>query len=455
MSNSKILFIPGYFKDAEQRWVNKFISEAESVLKQLQFDYISTSPLNDLDSNANIESQIKGQRNAVILLYLVSWVDPNVVVDLLKNFNGNPIIIWCADYFIEQGRKTHIGPLAGFLPIKGSLERMGIKFTYIYGNPNKAGLIAELKDIFDAADASIKIKQSRIGFIGYTALGMYPGMVDPLQIKRLLGTEIVPIDNHTLINLYESILNDEEIDKKRNNFKSSFKFAAPIKEKDECACIAMTDAIEQIIQRNKLSAITLRCLFELSTDLHFAPCVPLSILSDKYVVSCESDIPVTLSQLVLHFITSKPTAYVDIIMMEDFRIYGSCCGFGAFAYSHNKQRSLAYANSGENKAESTMSYNRLVNNCRYEDGIYTLARLKFKIDGKCCLQIILGENKEFEPFYELDCNEFPSMSLVLKQNTSYLLEQLGSQHFALIKGNIVNKLKYFCKFFNIEMKIFS
>ena len=161
----------------------------------------------------------------------------------------------------------------------------------------------------------------------------------------------------------------------------------------------------------------------------------------------------TLSQLILHYLTERSSAYVDIIMMEAFRVYCSCCGFATFEYARKNCRSVAYANAADK--ENTLFSNRLVNTSRYEDGIYTLARFNFFNGKKCRLQVILGENKnDFEPFYEMGCTEFPSIGLIVKENTSELLDKLGSQHFALINGDVVNRLKYFCKFMDIQMEVF-
>lgn len=455
VEETKVLFIPGYYKGTEQKWVNRYLAGVRAIFEQINVHCIETSPLSDLNSVAEIKTQIKKNEGGVIVLCLITWLDPNVVVDLLINLPEQPIIIWSTDYIIAEGKKVHLGQFAAFLPIKGSLEQVRVKFAYIYGNPNRNGLASELRDMVVAANAVVRLKRARIGFVGYTALGMYPGMFNPLQIKELLGVEIVPIDNHTLIDVYKCMLKDSSLSQKVTFFRRDFDVAESVCEEDENSCVAMTEAIRQLIGQYELSAITLKCLFELSTDIGCAPCVPLTILTDKCVVSCESDIPVTLSQLILHYLTTKPTAYVDIIMMEEFRIYCSCCGFGAFKYAHNKCRHIAYATADKCKTEFGLTYNRLVNNWRYEDGIYSLARLKFADGEKCCLQVISGENKEFDTFYELGCTEFPSMGLVVKQNTSRLLDKLGSQHFALIQGDMVNKLKHFCKIMDIDMEIFS
>ena len=371
-----------------------------------------------------------------------------------NSLRDKPIVVWSTDYFISEGKKAHLGALAGLLPIKGSLEQMGIGFGYLYGNPDKEELAAELSNATDAARAVTQVKQSRIGMVGYSALGMYPGMVNPLQIKQLFGTEIVPIDNYTLISLCEDILKDKALVEKRESFRQNFNLIELLSKEDENMCVAMTEAIRQLVTRHGLSAITLKCCFELASDFGFAPCVPLSILSDEYVTSCESDIPVTLTQLVLHYLEQRPSVYVDITMIEEFRVYCACCGFGAFGYAYNGDKRIAYSDTGEHKSD--LSFRRVINTSRYEDGYYTLARLNFPLKRRPYLQVIIAENRnDFDAFHELGCREYPSLGLIVKQQTTHLLDKLGSQHFALIKGDMVEKLRCFCRFMGIKIEVFS
>lgn len=449
----KILLIPAYFTGADKGCVQNSLTDVRNILDNIGVDHTQTLPLSDIDTSAVVKGNVRNCEYDLVLLFLVGWIDPNVAVDLLIDLKDKPILIWSLDYFRCKQKKSHLGTLAGFISIKGSLEQIGIKFTYLYGNTNKSDLTAELTDIVAAAQAVTQIRKSRLGMVGYTALGMYPAMAHPLEIKKTLGTEIVPIDNHTLINLCNTACKAKDMNKNLDSFRKIYSFTTPLEEKDEKMCLAMTEAIRQLVAANNLSAITLRCCFELAIDFGFAPCVPLSILSNEFVTSCESDIPVTLSQLMLHYVTGQPAAYVDILMMEDFRIYCACCGFGAFEYARSK-KCIAYSTAG--KGDNDLTYRRLTNSSGYEDGIYTLARLRFSGEDRVFLQVILGENKnDFEPFYELGCENFPSLGLIVKQNTSKLLEKLESQHFAIIKGNVVKKLKYLCKFMGIEMQIFS
>jgi len=451
---TKVLLVPAYYGSTDKGCVDRDLNDARAVLEKTGVDCRETSPLSDLDTAAQIRAQARSDEYDVVLLYLISWVDMNVVVDLVNALKDRPCVIWSVDWFASEERRTHLGAFAALLPIKGSLEQTGAGFSYLYGNPGKEGLPEELAAMLDAAGAVAELARARIGMVGYAALGMYPGMVHPLRIKKLFGTEIVPIDNYTLVKLCEENLEDEALLRDAGQFGERHRLTEPIAEKDVNTCVAMTEAIRQLVARHGLSAITLKCCFELASDYGFAPCVPLSTLSDECVTSCESDIPVTLTQLILHHLARKPSPYVDVMMMGESRMYCACCGFGAFGYARDAEKRIAYSGTGE--CESELSFGRVINTSRYEDGAYTLARLNVPIEGKPFMHVITGENRnDFEPFYELGCKEYPSLGLIVKQPTDRILDALTSQHLALVEGDMTEKLRHYCRFAGIEVQVLS
>jgi len=451
---TKVLLVPAYYGSTDKSCVDRDLNDAKALLEKMEVDYTETAALSDLDTAAAIKKQARGSEYDVVLLYLISWVDMNVVVDLLNSLRDRPCIAWSVDWFLSDEQRTHLGAFAALLPIKGSLEQMEIGACYLYGNPGKEGLAAELKAMLDAGGTVTALARARIGMVGHSALGMYPGMVNPLRIKRLLGTEIILIDNYTLVSLCESNLEDETLSGKKEALGRDINLVEPLSDKDVNTCMAMTGAVRQLIAQHGLSAITLKCCFELASDYGFAPCVPLSMLSDECVTSCESDIPVTLTQLILHYLAGKPAPYVDIMMMGESRMYCACCGFGAFGYARGGDKRIAYSTTGEN--ESELSFGRVINTSRYEDGVYTLARLNVPLEGEPFVQVIVGENRnDFEPFYELGCKEYPSLGLIVEQPTDRIMDQLTSQHLALVAGDMTQRLQYFSNFTGIAMKVVS
>jgi L-fucose isomerase-like protein len=376
----KVLLVPAHFGSLDEEPMARYMAEARESLRNGAIDFFETPSLRDLDSVRAIDAQIATVDHDAILIYLITWVDPNVVVDFLSHHIRTPVIFWIVDYFRCGDEKIHLGALAGFLPLKGTLEKMGTGFVYLYNNRNIEESVAELSHMIDSASAVGGMRRARIGMVGYTALGMYPGMVDPLQIKTLFGTEIIPLDSYTLVGRCDANLQSPDLQQKVDSCFRGLHCTEEVSLAERDKCAAMTDAIRQLVAEYGLSAITIRCCFEMATGYGFAPCVPLSVLCDEFVTSCESDMPLTLTQLILHYLEAKPVPYVDLILVEDYRIYASCCGFSAFAYASGASRCVAHSDLAGQTTKN--AFKRVITTSRYEEGQYTLARLTLPRNGK-------------------------------------------------------------------------
>lgn len=453
IEKSKILFVPAYYNNADQGWVNNFLEKAKETLNKLNLDYTQTSPLSDLDSIETIKFESKKQNYDVLVIYLITWIDPNVAVDLGLKLKEYSAIIWCSDYRVIDDKKQQTGAFAAFLPIKGSLEQLDFNAVYLYDIFAKTNTASELYGMVRAASAVSKLRTAKVAMVGNTALGIYPGMIHPLHIKKLFGTEIIFLDNYTLIELCKKNLAQPNLDKQSEILFKNFKFTESISEKQKHLCISMIQAIKELVKRNKLSAISLKCCYELAVNFGFAPCVPLSILSDECVTSCECDIPVTITQLILSYLTGQASPYADLLIMEEFSIHCACCGFGAFKYAAGNLRQIGCSQTGQN--ENELTFNRVINNSQYEPGVYTLARLNILENQKPYLQVILGEHtNDSEPFCEFGCKQYQNLSLRVKQPTSGIIQKIGSQHFAVMQGDVTNLLIHFCTFMDIEIQTF-
>jgi len=76
----------------------------------------------------------------------------------------------------------------------------------------------------------------------------------------------------------------------------------------------MYAAIKGLTMDNHHNALTIKCQYELSRTFGMAPCMPLAILGDETVVSCEGELPLVVTQLILHYLTGTPTSYEIYIM---------------------------------------------------------------------------------------------------------------------------------------------
>ena len=55
-----------------------------------------------------------------------------------------------------------------------------------------------------------------------------------------------------------------------------------------------------------------------------------------------------------------------------------------------------------------------------------------------------------EPFHEVGCPPYPSMKVVLEGDTEHFGQNMCSQHYAIVYGDISNELIELCKLLGIR-----
>ena len=131
-----------------------------------------------------------------------------------------------------------------------------------------------------------------------------------------------------------------------------------------------------------------------------APCLALSILGDEVVTSCEGDVPLVVSQLLLHYLTGEPTSYGDLHNATPTHTLWGACGFAPLSYAHGKPLINKH----------TALYEGLLNSSPYKTGPVTLARLGAR-KGHFKLHIASGTAELPPPFHEVGCPTYPFVNV--------------------------------------------
>jgi hypothetical protein len=74
----KIYFVPAHFGNLDTEPACRYITQARELLGRKEIEYIETSSLTDLNIILALEKQIAGGEGTAIVIYLITWVDPNV-----------------------------------------------------------------------------------------------------------------------------------------------------------------------------------------------------------------------------------------------------------------------------------------------------------------------------------------------------------------------------------------
>jgi len=199
--------------------------------------------------------------------------------------------------------------------------------------------------------------------------------------------------------------------------------------------------LKKLAEERKWDALTVKCQYELSRYFKLAPCVPLSILGDELPCSCEGDIPLIVTQLMMYYLTGLTTSYGDIHLITDKYLLVGACGFAPFSLAADKPK----------VGRHTALYEGLLNMSKYKSGVVTLARLAYRKDRGYKMHIATGKAMPPEEFYEVGCPSYPSMKVVLDGDTEHFGQNMMSQHYAIVYKDISEELTELCKLLGIKI----
>lgn len=207
---------------------------------------------------------------------------------------------------------------------KGSLEEIGIPFTYLWNRIGDRVATDRLRILGRAARAASRLRRARLGVIGNVSWGMLTAMPDPQAVLRELGPELVHYDQLTLIRRMEEIPETDALAFLRGRL-DGVELDEGVLERDLVNAGRMTLALEQIVAELQLDAVTVKCHTALSSDYGSTACLALSLISDEAEGMCEGDVLQLASQLVLREITATASVHADLQdVTEDAVACGGC-----------------------------------------------------------------------------------------------------------------------------------
>jgi len=272
-------------------------------------------------------------------------------------------------------------------------------------------------------------------------MGMYTGTFDHVSIRTKIGPEVEHLDQYVIIKKMGEI-SDKEAEEFVGKVKSLWEISDKLTDEDLKSCMKMYLALKSIIREFNWDALTVKCQYELSRYFGFAPCVPLSMLGDEITCSCEGDLPLLITQLIMHYITGETVTYGDVhnIDVNKKEILLGACGFAPFKLALGKPR----------VDKHTALYQGLLNTTFYRRGKVTLARLASDREGYK-MHIATGEADLPEPFHEVGCPPYPSMKVKMDGSAYHFGQHLMSQHYAIVYGDIKKELIEMCNLMNIRV----
>ncbi len=442
------LFLPFGYPGYPQQAMLEHIKASEDYLKKIGVNAVSARPVVNLCDCEDAIRIASADNYDYVIVLISTWIESPNVMNILSaaGLEDKPLLLWSHDNIWDEKENAVIsfGCLASAAVMRETFEEFEYKFKFVIGNPDDEKLTKEILDFDTAALTLSKLKKSRLGMLGYVSMGMYTGLGDHIKVKKQLGTEIVHVDNYTVLAHLDEPT-DENKKEVVNRLKAEWSIAPGVEEELLDKTAAYYLQMKKIIKEQRLDAFTAKCQYEMSIDYGFTPCVALSLLGEELSCSCEGDIYLMLSQMILSYISGKPSTYGDMLSILRDKGDGMICAACGFA-----PKSFLNADK-PNIDKHTALYSGMLITTSFKPQPVTVIRIANCKDG-FKMHLIKGHTEELRGFHEIDCPTYAGSVIRFENKTAdEFKNEVMSQHYAIVPGDWIKALRDFCSITGIKV----
>jgi len=450
MRKPKALVIQYRFHEGyPEQTVVEQVDLGRKLLDQIDIDYVMTDAVT-VNAEADIVARKYNPTDLdFVILLIPTWIEPTLVIAAAKPYLDRPVIVWGYGTYEHKGWRVDLGSMPGSGVVKGTLRELGISHEYLYympGNPETDEVLKrKIVKVANVARGIRLLEASRVGTIGVLFCGMSIGDVDVTDIRRVLGPEITYTDTYTFVNQMEKIQTDSDLYRTAEKHVSEH-LAASLGNRLE-PVTRMYIALRDLAAENDLDALTVKCNFELSQEYGQTACVPLSVLGNELVASCEADIPILLTQMMFHYLSDGgTTTYADVheLLLSNRALIGAC-GFAPSGMCLKGKIVPDFQDESATGLGATFS-GYVTNKSYLKEGKVTFGRLLKDPDRGYTLHVTTGTAVgDVGKVAELDTPQYPFTEIELDADVDRFAQNMGSHHYALVYGDITEQLELFCR----------
>ena len=202
---------------------------------------------------------------------------------------AGPIVLWATPERPGDGKVSSCS-LVGQHLWGSMLHQAGHPFEFVYGDPDDAGVKADLARAIAMSRTAMQMKSAKVGMIGSYAPGFVDLAADPFVLRKTLGMQL-----HAL-SLLQFVDRVNKIDEAavQNDVAAVRKLGIPLKDvedKDLAVNSRVYLAILDLMKEESLAAVSIQCWPELPEVLGQWPYLAISRLTaDGHAVSMEGDV---------------------------------------------------------------------------------------------------------------------------------------------------------------------
>jgi L-fucose isomerase-like protein len=387
--------------------------------------------------------ELKGKRMDLVVLVQGAFTWDNVMLKILDNFGDVPVLLWALEELPFESGLLERNSLCGAMMNAATLKKIGRTIFYIYGNPEREDARNKLDDIVASVAAKKMVEGSTYGSIGSRPPGFYSSTFDEREVLKTFSIRTVHGELLDILDRYDGIKDD---DVKRDIAEMMNLGEMGLADDESNANSSrLFLAIKQFIYENEIDYLGIKCWPELMRR-GLNTCMVNGRLTDMGIMTgCENDFYGTLTMYIYHLLTGTSPWFADLIHIDRItkNLYLWHCGAAPGSLcskDYTPQINKQYR--GDDRG-NTLEF-------PLKSGAVTIGRVIATPKGEHRITAFRGE--AVEPSYSLRGNWSEVVPEVDADRLLDKLFELGTaHHYAVVYGDVVERLKHFARLMNIEL----
>ncbi|MHA9738136.1 hypothetical protein [Robinsoniella peoriensis] len=430
-----------------QDYLEDVIKKVQEAVSDMECNLVGCYKVMSEKDAGECSRLIEGSPVDLFILNFVSWHITPYVMHILKNYTHIPLLIWGIGGTTDKTGKLHspaaAAGITGFLPVA---KEFGFTVKVILQKPDSAFALEEAAHFIRLAACAKKVRESRIGLIGYADMGLYTCAYDKTALFKKLGIDIEDYSGYEIMNRMAQCTSEQAAEIV-TDIRSSLKFENQISDQVLEKAARLYYAMKSKADGSELDAISIKCVNGTTDHLGLNPCLAQSLLAGKDLsVICECDAYGLVTSILLSSVTGHAAAFMEHYEVFEKEVLVGVCGFIPEEFTENGVKIRA-ANLGEiNTGISNVS--------KVRTGEVTFARF-YQTRGEFKLFLSKGTAKAAPKWTELGWEEptpdFPAVLLTLTMPIEEYLDKVPGQHIIMVYGDWIEDVKTVCRLLDIEV----
>jgi L-fucose isomerase-like protein len=429
--------------------INKKQEEARRLLEKEGLELIYTAVVTDdylgLDVKRAVEA-LKFKDFDFLIVCIAGWIPTHAVINVICEFKEKPMVLWGLSGYFEEGRLVTTADQAGTTALRKVMEDMGFRFKYVYNVPGKFNGVEKVVCFGKAACAVARLKNAKIGMMGYRDMNLYGTLFEGVSLKSKIGPEIEIFEMLEIIQMLDLFDESEKNKIIRDCISGKWQFTNDIDESVLKKGAGFYLAIRKKVLERNYQAISLIDVDGMKKLAKFPPAMIFMLLADNPGICTipENDSLGAVTQLIVKYLTGQIAAYMEFYEFMEDRVLLGVPDFVPAQVVDGMVEAM-FAGFGDISTG-------VLNISKVKTGRVTIFRLTSKGD-TYAMHMATGTavtpRKWEEAGWKQPAPQLPGLEIILDVPVEDFAQKVMSQHYIVTFGDNTAVMRDLCKLLEI------